>query len=103
MSAKADEMMGTGREAIGLAIRPLPVTAHLLEPVIARADRDPGWAVAASRDGDRSVDVTAGEFSQRVRRLAPDGHVAPTLNGLASAFHATPAVASRPSAICVVT
>jgi long-chain acyl-CoA synthetase len=38
--------------------------------VIARADRDPGWAVAASRDGDRFVDVTAGEFYQHVRRLA---------------------------------
>jgi hypothetical protein len=32
MSAKADEMMGTGREAIGPAMKPLPVTAHLLEP-----------------------------------------------------------------------
>jgi long-chain acyl-CoA synthetase len=70
MSAKTDEMMGTGREAIGPAMQPLPVTAHLLQPVIERADRDPGWAVAASRDGDRFVDVTAGEFYRRVRRLA---------------------------------
>lgn len=70
MSGKTDEMTGTGREATGPAMKPLPVTAHLLQPVIARADRDPGWAVAASRDGDRFVDVTAGEFYQRVRRLA---------------------------------
>jgi long-chain acyl-CoA synthetase len=70
MSAGTDEAMGAVREATGPAMKPLPVTAHLLQPVIARADRDPGWAVAASRDGDRFVDVTAGEFYQRVRRLA---------------------------------
>jgi long-chain acyl-CoA synthetase len=58
------------REATGPAIEPLPVTAHLLQPVIERAANDPGWAVAAYRDGDRYVDVTASEFLARVRRLA---------------------------------
>jgi long-chain acyl-CoA synthetase len=62
--------MGTVREASGPAMQPLPVTAHLLQPVIERADCDPEWAVAASRDGDRFVDVTAREFYRRVRRLA---------------------------------
>jgi long-chain acyl-CoA synthetase len=60
----------TVREAIGPDMKPLPVTAHLLEPVIERADRDPRRVVAAHRDGDRFVDVTAGEFYERVRRLA---------------------------------
>ena len=45
-------------------------TAHLLQPVIERAARDPGRAMAAYRDGDHFVDVTAGEFYERVRRLA---------------------------------
>lgn len=58
------------QEASGRAMNPLPITAHLLQPVIERADRDPGWAVAASRDGDRFVDLTAHEFYERVRRLA---------------------------------
>jgi long-chain acyl-CoA synthetase len=51
-------------------MQPLPVTAHLLRPVIERAEFDPERAVAASRDGDRFVDVTAHEFYERVRRLA---------------------------------
>ena len=50
------------REATGPTIKPLPVTAHLLQPVIERAANDPGWVVAAYRDGDHYVDVTAGEF-----------------------------------------
>jgi long-chain acyl-CoA synthetase len=58
------------REATGPPIEPLPITAHLLQPVIERATDDPGRAVAAYRDGDRYVDVTAGEFHERVRRLA---------------------------------
>jgi long-chain acyl-CoA synthetase len=49
---------------------PLPATAHLLQPVIERAARDPNWPVAAYRDRDRFVDVPAGEFYERVRRLA---------------------------------
>ena len=58
------------REASGSTMEPLPATAHLLQPVIERAARDPGRPVAAYRDGDRFVDVTAGEFYERVRRLA---------------------------------
>ena len=58
------------REATGPTMEPLPVTAHLLQPVIERAANDPGRAVAAYRDGDHYVDVTAGEFYERVRRLA---------------------------------
>jgi long-chain acyl-CoA synthetase len=51
-------------------MEPLPLTAHLLEPVIDRAARDPALPVAAYRDGDHFTDVTAGEFYERVRRLA---------------------------------
>ena len=45
----------------------LPVTAHLLQPVIIRARQDPGKAVAAYRDGDLYVDVPAGELYRRIR------------------------------------
>ena len=48
-------------EASGSAMEPLPVTAHLLQPLIERAARDPGRPVAAYRDGDRFVDVTAAD------------------------------------------
>jgi long-chain acyl-CoA synthetase len=58
------------REAIGPSIEALPLSAHLLQPVIERAAHDPDRAVAAYRDGDHYVDVTAGEFHERVRRLA---------------------------------
>lgn len=58
------------REAIGTALAPLSATAHLLRPVIERATRQPGWMVAAYRDGDHFVDVSAAEFYDRVRRLA---------------------------------
>ncbi len=58
------------REAIGAALGPLPATAHLLQPVIERATHQPDWPVAAYRDGDRFVDVSAAEFHDRVRRLA---------------------------------
>lgn len=70
MSTGTSEEMRTKREATGPSMEPLPVTAHLLQPVIERAAHDPGWAVAAYRDGDRFVDVTADEFYERVRRLA---------------------------------
>ena len=49
---------------------PLPPAAHLLQPVIAWAENEPGRAVAATPEGDRFVDVTAGDFYGRVRRLA---------------------------------
>ena len=58
------------REATGPNIEPLPVTAHLLQPVIERAARNSDRAVASYRDGERFVDVTAGEFYARIRRLA---------------------------------
>jgi long-chain acyl-CoA synthetase len=58
------------REANGPAMEPIPVTAHLLEPMIERALRDPGWPVAAYREDDHFVDVTAAEFLERVRQLA---------------------------------
>ena len=58
------------RESSGPAMAPLPTTAHLLVPVIERASTDPGRPVAAYRDGDRFIDVTAGEFLARVRQLA---------------------------------
>jgi long-chain acyl-CoA synthetase len=58
------------REATGPTMESLPVTAHLLQPVIERAARDSDRAVAAYRDGERFVDVTAGEFYARIRRLA---------------------------------
>lgn len=58
------------RAASGTALAPLPATTHLLQPVIERATHDPGGLVAAYRDGDHYVDVTAAEFNERVRRLA---------------------------------
>jgi long-chain acyl-CoA synthetase len=70
MSIGTNEELRTMREARGPEMEPLPRTAHLLEPLVERADRDPDWAVAAYRDHDHYVDVTAGEFYDRVRRLA---------------------------------
>jgi long-chain acyl-CoA synthetase len=58
------------REATGPTLEPLPATANLLRPVIERAATDPGRAVAAYREGDHYVDVTAVEFYEHVRRLA---------------------------------
>jgi long-chain acyl-CoA synthetase len=58
------------REASGPPMDPLPVTEHLLQPVIQRAARNPRRPMAAYRHGDHYVDVTAGEFYERVRRLA---------------------------------
>jgi long-chain acyl-CoA synthetase len=58
------------REATGPIMKPLPLTAHLLQPVIERAASHPGRAIAAYRDGDHYIDVTAGEFYEHIRRLA---------------------------------
>ena len=58
------------REVSGSTIEPLPITAHLLQPLVERAMREPYRPVAAYRDGDRFVDVTAGELFERVRDLA---------------------------------
>ena len=60
----------TMTNAAGPALQPLAPEAHLLEPVLRRATEDPDWPVAAYRDGDRFVDVTATEFMDRVRALA---------------------------------
>ena len=70
MSIGTNEEMRTMREASGPPMEPLPVTAHLLQPLIERAAGDPSRPVAAYRDGDRFVDVTASEFFERVRGLA---------------------------------
>ena len=69
-TAGTTEEMRTMREANGPAMEPISNTAHLLQPMIDRAVRDPGWPVAAYRDDDHFVDVTAGEFHERVRQLA---------------------------------
>jgi long-chain acyl-CoA synthetase len=58
------------RVAQGPTIEALPPIAHLLQPVIERAAREPSRAVAAYREGDHYVDVTAAELLRRVRRLA---------------------------------
>lgn len=58
------------RQVEGPKMEPLPSGAHLLEPLLDWARREPERAVAASREGDRLVDVTAGAFSTRVRQLA---------------------------------
>ena len=70
MNAVTDEEMRTMREISGSMMDPLPATAHLLQPVIDRAARDPFRPVAAYRDGDRFVDVSANDFLHRIRRLA---------------------------------
>jgi long-chain acyl-CoA synthetase len=49
---------------------PIPPGTNLLEPVIQRAEKEPGRAVAAYRDGDHYVDVTAAEFYERCRAVA---------------------------------
>lgn len=56
--------------ATGATMTPLPLTAHLLQPVIERAEQDPHHPVAAHREGDRFTDVTAAEFHIRIRKLA---------------------------------
>jgi len=43
---------------------------NLLEPVMQRAEKEPSRVVAAYRDGDAFVDVTAGEFYERCRAIA---------------------------------
>jgi long-chain acyl-CoA synthetase len=58
------------REATGPTWDPLPRDAHLLQPVIDRAARAPDRAIAAYRDGDRFVDVSAAEFWARARSVA---------------------------------
>jgi long-chain acyl-CoA synthetase len=70
MSIGTTEEIRIMREASGLPMEPLPVTAHLLQPLIERAAGDPSRPVAAYRDGDRFVEVTASDLFERVRGLA---------------------------------
>jgi len=57
-------------ESSGPHMDSLSPDTNLLEPVIQRAEREPGRVVAAYRDGDHFVDVTAGEFYERCRAIA---------------------------------
>jgi len=57
-------------ESSGPYMDSLSPDTNLLEPVIQRAEREPGRVVAAYRDGDHFVDVTAGEFYERCRAIA---------------------------------
>jgi len=54
----------------GSAFAPLASEAHLLQALFDLGARDPGFPVAAVRDGDGFVDVPAGEFVRRVRAVA---------------------------------
>lgn len=60
----------TLREATGDPLPALPADAHLLLPVIRWATDEPDRAMAAVRQGDHFVDVTAADFYGRVRGLA---------------------------------
>lgn len=57
-------------EATGPTMEPLAIDAHLLQPIIDRARREPDRAAAAYREGGGFVDVTAGDLHERVRRIA---------------------------------
>lgn len=57
-------------EATGPTLPPLAEGAHLLEPVLRHGRDSSGQAVAAYRDGDRFVDVSAAELVSRIRDLA---------------------------------
>ena len=54
----------------GPSMDPLPPDTNLLQPVIQRAEKEPDRVMAAYRDGDHFVDVTAGEFYERCRSIA---------------------------------
>ena len=58
------------QEARGHAMEPLPPSAHLLQPVMERANTEPRKVVAAYREGDHFVDVPASELYQQIRDLA---------------------------------
>jgi long-chain acyl-CoA synthetase len=60
----------TMHEATGPTMAALPARSHLLEPVMRWAEKDPDRPLAAVRTGDGFVDVTAGDFHERVRALA---------------------------------
>jgi long-chain acyl-CoA synthetase len=54
----------------GPPLAPLTPGSHLLQPLLARADGYPGSVLAAHREGDRFVDVTAKEVVEMVRGIA---------------------------------
>ncbi|MFZ0172711.1 MAG: AMP-binding protein [Acidimicrobiales bacterium] len=58
------------RETSGPVMDAIPPDTNLLEPVIQRAEKEPGRVMAAYRDGDHFVDVTASEFYERCRAIA---------------------------------
>jgi long-chain acyl-CoA synthetase len=60
----------TQRSATGPDLAPLPADTHLLEPVMRWAEKEPTRPMAAVRRGDEFVDVSAQDFSRRVRALA---------------------------------
>ena len=70
MSTRTLSRTDTGRKSFGPPMELLAPNAHLLEPLMLRAEHQPGWVVAASREGDDFVDVTARDFYVRVRQLA---------------------------------
>jgi long-chain acyl-CoA synthetase len=65
-----DDAHPTLRLAEGPDLAPLAAGAHLLEPVMRWAENEPARPVAAYREGDGFVDVTARDFYGRVRALA---------------------------------
>jgi long-chain acyl-CoA synthetase len=62
--------MGALLEAKGSALSPVAESAHLLEPVLLRAQESGSTVVAAYRQGDRFVDVTAAGLVERIRGVA---------------------------------
>ncbi len=58
------------RETSGRTMDPIPPDTNLLEPVVQRAEKEPGRVMATYRDGDHFVDVTADEFYERRRAIA---------------------------------
>jgi long-chain acyl-CoA synthetase len=60
----------TQPSATGPDLALLGASAHLLEPVVRWAEREPTRPVAAFRQGDAFVDVTAQDFYGQVRSLA---------------------------------
>jgi long-chain acyl-CoA synthetase len=59
----------TPRSAAGPDLAPLAASAHLLEPVMRWAEQEPARLVAAYREGEAFVDVSARDFYERVRAL----------------------------------
>jgi long-chain acyl-CoA synthetase len=60
----------TERSATGPDFAPLAASAHLLEPVMRWAEHEPTRPVAAFRQDDAFVDVTAQQLYGRIRTLA---------------------------------